>query len=145
MRRRGRIALVAAVLALLAAPVVGTAPLPSGSLAAVAARFTPGDGAVLVADATEPRRLWCLGDHECPSAVRAWELDDRVRNEDLRTWLAEAGYDAEVDGDCASGACRARGTADQWRVTVFVRNPDLQGPSRVSLSVRRSDTAASQR
>jgi hypothetical protein len=136
VRRRGWIALVAVIVVVVGAPIVATAPLPSGSLVAVAERFTPDDGATLVADASEPRRLLCLGGQACPSVSRVWELSDRASSEDVQAWLDDAGYDAEVDGDCGSGSCRVRGTADNWQVSVFVTTPDPDGPSRLSFSLR---------
>lgn len=135
VQRRGWIVLVAVIVVVVAAPIVATAPLPSGTLVAVADRFTP-DDATRVTEATEPRRLLCLGGEACPSVSRVWELGDRASSEDVQAWLDEAGYDAEVDGDCGSGSCRASGTADDWRVSVFVMTPDPEAPSRLSLSLR---------
>ncbi|MET0433227.1 MAG: hypothetical protein ABW025_03590 [Cellulomonas sp.] len=131
MRRRGWVVLTTVLVLPLAAPFVATAPLPSGSIGVVAARFDPGGRAGPSSDSSEPRRLFCLGDDACPSVHRSWVVDGAVSSGDLEEWLSEAGYDAAVDGDC-SRRCRAEGTADGWAARVSVSQVD-DGSTRVRL------------
>lgn len=135
MRRRGWVVLAAVLVAPVALPVLATLPLPSGTLGDVADRFEPGDGATFRSESSEPRRLWCLGDNACPSAHTSWDLDDRPSTSEVQTWLTDAGYDALVDGDCATGSCSAYGTADGWDVRLFVLTDHSSGPARLSLSL----------
>ncbi len=128
--------LIAGVLVVIGLPVVATAPLPSGSLRDVADRFAPSGLASPVTDTYEPRRLLCLGDNPCPSVARSWVLDELVSTSEVQSWLSAADIEAEVDGECGSGSCSARGTADGWRVTLYVSTPHPDEASRMSLHLR---------
>jgi hypothetical protein len=135
MRRRWYVVMGAAVLVLGA--VALTIPLPSGSIRAVAEDFSP-QGSTLTAESFEPRRIVCLGDNACPSVSRVWQVPSTVTTEEVQGWADDAGYDAEVSGDCATGACTLTGTADGWKVDVVVLAWHPDDPQvQVSLSVRR--------
>jgi|GEM_PF-4612913 len=117
--RRGTWGAIAAVALVIAAPVILMAPLPSGSLRDVADRFAP-EGYETVSDVSvEPRRILCLGDNACPSIHVLWTFASPVTTQELQAWLDDAGYEAVVEGDCASGRCSASGTVDGWRLAVF--------------------------
>lgn len=140
MRRRTWALVSAGVVALVALPIVATAPLPSGSIRGVAARFDPPGGTEIGGMSVEPRRLLCLGDNPCPSAARSWELPGPVTAERLTAWLDAAGYRAAVDCSPAAGSCQGRGTADGWRIDVWTFPSDSStGAVRLTLSVRPGD------
>lgn len=128
---------VAVAAVLVVAPVVLTAPMPSGTIRDVAGRFAPEGYETVGADSFEPRRLICLGDNPCPSVSRLWEFERPFTTERLQGWLDAAGYQATVDGDCATQSREARGTADGWHIYVLAFTPyAANGRIRLTLTVR---------
>lgn len=134
MHLRWWIALVAALA--IAAAIALVAPWPSGTLRDVADRFTPEQGTENGPGTYEPSRLFCLGDNACPSVHRSWTLPARFPNEQLQSRIDAAGYDAKVEGNCSTGSCTARGTAQGWRVTITAFSNPSDSTAQVSLSVQ---------
>src|SRR3954451_6506023 len=135
MRRRWYVVVGAAVPVLCVALL--TIPLPSGSIRAVADHFSP-HRSTMTAESFERRRVVCLGDDACPSVSRVWQVSGTVTTGEVQGWADDAGYDAEVSGDCATGACTLTGTADGWKVDVVVLALHPDDPQvQVALSVRR--------
>ncbi|CAL8975189.1 hypothetical protein CELL_01987 [Cellulomonas sp. T2.31MG-18] len=135
MRVRWWIALIAAlsIVALIALVV----PWPSGTLRDVASRFSPAEGTENGPGTYEPSRLFCLGDNSCPSVHRSWTAPSPVTTEQLQTRIDAAGYDAKVEGNCSSGSCIARGSAQGWSVTIVAFRNAGEPATEVSLSVGR--------
>ncbi len=139
MRVRRWIALgvVLGVAVLVAGAILLLAPWPSGTLREVGDRFTPVGGSSDGPGTYEPRRLLCLGDNACPSVHRSWTVPSPLTNEQLQRSIDAAGYDATIRGDCSTGNCVARGTAQGWNVTIVALSNPGDRTAGVSLSVQR--------